>query len=103
MSDVKLFLWIVVGVVLSVLLPIVVKWIKEFTDTEGKNTGDVSAKVWNFAKRYIKVAVASVLIAFFALVLYRAGMGGEDVINTWFKAVVYGYVWDSTFQKLRAK
>ena len=103
MSDFKLFLWIVLGVVFSVLLPIVVKWVKELKDSEAKDVGDVFAKVWIFAKPYIKVALASIVIGFFALVVYRAGMAGENAIDTWAKAVAYGYVWDSTFQKLRAK
>ena len=36
MSDVRLFAWIVMGVVISVVLPIFIKWLKEFSDRESK-------------------------------------------------------------------
>ena len=100
MSDVKLFAWIVMGVVISVVLPIFVKWLKEVSDQQSKGTGDVVKKVWTFTKPYLKVALASAGIGFVALIIYRAGFGGDNAIDSWAKAVIYGYTWDSTFQKV---
>lgn len=100
MSDVKLFAWIVLGVVFSLVLPIFIKWLKEAFDQESKSMGDAFKKVWIFTKPYLKVALASAGVGFAALIIYRAGFGGENAIDSWAKAVVYGYTWDSTFQKV---
>lgn len=99
MSDYTLYLWMVIGVIISVVLPIFIKWMKEISDTVSRGAGDVMANVWQFAKPYIKIAVASAVIGLIALAVYRAGLAG-DKIDNWAKALLYGYVWDSTFQKV---
>jgi hypothetical protein len=100
-NDFKLYLWIVLGVLLSVFLPLFIKWLKEVRDDMSK--GEVSARVWEFAKPYVKVAVASAAIAFVALAILRAGVAGEQVVDTWAKAFLFGYVADSTIQKFLVK
>jgi formate hydrogenlyase subunit 3/multisubunit Na+/H+ antiporter MnhD subunit len=100
MTDWMLYLWVVLGVLLSVLVPVFMKWLREFTSDLGRGSGDVAAKVWLFARPYVKLAVASSVIGLLALAIYRAGFSGDKIVlDTWAKALLFGYVWDSTFQK----
>jgi hypothetical protein len=103
MNDWQLYLWVVLGVLLSVLVPVFMKWLREVANDLGKGSGDVIAKVWFFSKPYIKLAVASSVIGLLAVAIYRAGFSGDKmVLDNWAKALLFGYVWDSTFQKALA-
>ncbi|MFL9458130.1 hypothetical protein AB0758_44795 [Tolypothrix bouteillei VB521301_2] len=100
MTDLILYLWVVVGVLLSTLLPIAAKWLREINNEDTKGLGDIAKKVGTFAQPYFKIMLASMIISLLALAVYRAGLGGNAVIDNWAKAVIYGYTWDSTFQKV---
>lgn len=97
MSDVDLYIWFVVGIVFSVIVPIVAKWLRA-VQTKTLPVGTIWSQVWEIAGPYVKIAVASLIVGFVLLAMYRSG-GGQD-IKAWYQAFLYGYAWDSTLQKI---
>ena len=86
------------GILLSVVFPVAVRWVLAMTDT--MEHGAWWDRVVTFAKPYVMLAVGSAVIGFM-LVLAFLQMGGDTDKVTWFNAVIYGYGWDSTLQKFR--
>ncbi|GJD17636.1 hypothetical protein RIVM261_025920 [Rivularia sp. IAM M-261] len=99
MTELVLYFWVVVGILISVLMPVFVKWMKDIREDTSKSVGDWIKKAWELAKPYVKAMLGSMVLGLFVLAIYRAGLGGDKVIDTWAKALLYGYTWDSTFQK----
>ncbi|MCC5600632.1 hypothetical protein [Nostoc favosum] len=100
MTDIELYVWFVAGILLSTLVPVAVKWIKEVSDTTSHGFGDQLAKVWHFAKPYFRAMLGSMVLGLLILALYRSGQGGQAGIKHWATALIYGYSWDSTVQKI---
>jgi hypothetical protein len=102
MTDVQLFAGFLAGILLSLALPIAIKYLNEFKKSiSAKGAGHMLAHVWSFARPYVFATLASSIIGFFLLVIYRAGVvKDQGVIDSWAKAVFFGYAWDSTIQKI---
>jgi len=97
MSDVELYLWFVVGIVFSVIVPIVAKWLRA-AQKKALPSASFLQQVWGIAGPYVKIAVASLIVGFVLLAMYRSG--GGKAIEAWYQAFLYGYAWDSTLQKI---
>lgn len=94
MNDFVAFSWIVAGVLLSVAVPIAVKTLRPKTSTESHGDGWFKTTVWP----YLKYTLASLVIGFLALVIFKYGGGS---FAAWPQALMTGYLWDSTFQKFK--
>jgi hypothetical protein len=84
------YLLVGLGVVISVLLPILRQWFPKATGS----TMAAESKIWPVAKAYVALGVGSLLTAL--LIMAFAG----DSLNTWKAALLAGYAWDSTLQKI---
>jgi hypothetical protein len=62
--------------------------------------GAVLDRVIRFAMPFIRLAIGSAVIAFVLLLGFMQA-GGDPEKIAWFNAVIYGFGWDSTLQKLR--
>jgi hypothetical protein len=98
MSFATLYGLFVAGIILSVLVPIAVKWVTDAQKDFGK--GSILRTVWNFAKPILKFAAGSAILGAILLLVFLAG--GTNVTDvTWYNAILYGYGWDATLQKIR--
>jgi hypothetical protein len=86
------------GVVLSVIIPILAKAVRQQFDVGGP--ADVSGiglfwrAVWQSSRRYIVLGSFSLAVALLIVALVG------DTLKTWQTALVAGYLWDSTLQKI---
>lgn len=80
------------GIVISVLLPILRASLPK---PPAALHGVVSPDVWEAARSYIILGIFSLVAA----VLVVAALG--DTLTDWRAAVLAGYAWDSTLQKLK--
>ena len=94
MNDFIVFLWIVAGVVLSVIIPVAVKTLAP--TPKAKGLADNS--FLDILKPYFKYAFASMAVGFLTLVVVKY-TGGQ--FTSWPQALMAGYLWDSTIQKIK--
>lgn len=97
MSDFVSFLWIAVGVILSILVPWAVKALKEAMPKEDRVEG-WSRQAWKFLKPYLWVALASLVVGFVTLAGIRQ-TGGS--FKNWWEPMLAGYLYDATLQKIK--
>jgi hypothetical protein len=93
-SAVTSFLWICAGVAISVLLPILRKALPQPKGGVAGMSG-FFPHAWRVAKPYLALGAFSVLVSM--LLVAFAG----DKIHSPGTALLLGYAWDSTLQKLR--
>jgi hypothetical protein len=94
------YLWCVLGIVISVLLPILWQAVYRYFP---KPTGPIAAlavpvsliSFWRLATPYLVLGATSMLTA--VLIIAFAG----DSLTDYRAALLAGYAWDSTLQKLR--
>jgi hypothetical protein len=84
------YLLVALGIVISVVLPILRQYFPKVT---GPSVEGVST-IWPIAKPYIALGIGSLLTS--VLIMAFAG----DSLNTWKAALLAGYAWDSTLQKI---
>jgi len=90
----KAFLFCALGIVISVILPI----LRQALPAPKGGTAGVMAilpRLWEKAKPYVALCIFSLLTSL--LLLAFAG----DTIKDWRVALLVGYAWDSTLQKLK--
>jgi hypothetical protein len=94
MSDIAVFLWIVAGIILSISVPVAVRTLKPKPELQGVR------KSWfvRILLPYLQYAVASMVLGFLTLAVVKYN-GGH--FGSWPEALMAGYLWDSTIQKLR--
>ena len=93
MPDLTLFLWCVLGVIISVVLPPILQYVrKAFSKIELAVDG---RQIWEDFKPYVLLGVASVFVS----IILFAAIG--DTITDWKTALLAGYLFDSTLQKIR--
>jgi hypothetical protein len=95
----QLFFEFFLGIVLSVVLPIGIKWLKEAQDTATKG-GMLMGRVKAFATPYAKVGLGSAIVGAMLVAVFLAA-GGKAEETPWYNAVLYGFAWDSVLQKFR--
>lgn len=90
--DVGLFLWVAIGVVVSVVLPVLTGIIRrDFPATQA-----VGMPPW--VGTYGRLLVFSLLTALVVVAAFRATSPSVDV--PWFTAFLLGYGWEATVEKL---
>jgi len=85
----KMFFWVSLGIAISVVLPLIRAFLPKPPVALRNDTG-----WWEAVRPYVATAIFSLIVA--ALIV--AGMG--DRLNSWATALIAGYTWDSTLQKL---
>ena len=93
MNDVFAFFCIVAGILLSVVVPVAVKTIRPKTAAEEQENW-----FWDIVWPYLKYALASLVVGFLTLVIVKQN-GGQ--FTSWPQALMVGYLWDSTIQKIK--
>ncbi|MCO8146613.1 hypothetical protein NHN26_15445 [Rhodovulum tesquicola] len=90
----ELYPWVVLGVAISILLPVLRKALPQ---PEGKAAGleGVLPRVWRVARPYLALGLFSCLAGLIVLAALA------DQITQWNAALLAGYAADSTLQKLR--
>ena len=91
-SHVQIYLWCVLGILISILLPILRALLPKPPTVQGSR-GIVST-FWTHAKPYLVVGLFSFLSGFL-IVAFTWG-----TLNDWRAALLAGYAWDSTLQKI---
>ena len=86
--DIITFIWIAVGVAISVILPVVAAFVR--------NAFRQKAGAPYELKKYGALFLFSSLTAIIVLAIYR---GSHPDPIPWYTALVLGYTWDSTVQK----
>jgi hypothetical protein len=86
MSDVVAFLWIVAGVILSVLVP----WAASILNPQDERESSL--------QRYLPYAGAALVIGLFTLVVIKFADGS---LKTWYEALMVGYFWEATLEKIK--
>ncbi len=100
MSDWESLVGIIVGVLLSVLVPIAVSTLRPKSPDEirAAETKTWLQILWEVAKPYVSLSLASLVVGFLTW-LYVKYTGGT--IKDWPTAIFTGYLWDATLQKVR--
>lgn len=90
----ELYLWVVAGVAISILLPVLRKALPK---PDGKAAGleGILPRLWRVARPYLALGLFSCAAGLVVL----AALGNQ--INDWGAALLAGYAADSTLQKLR--
>jgi len=102
MSVWTLYLLFVFGILLSLILPVMMNWLKEARDSSNRAVGDVWPKVWTFIQPYVKIAVSSAVVGLALVIVFLAANGQSENV-AWYNAIIYGFGWDSAVQKLFTK
>lgn len=93
---VTIYFFCALGVGISVALPILRKYMPK--NDEGAIDGEKgSEKFMRISRSYIALGGASLLISFIVFALLR------DTLTDWAVALLAGYSWDSTLQKVGGK
>jgi hypothetical protein len=95
-SDWVAFLWIVGGILLSMIVPIVVKTLRE-PYPEGLEESRFVQFV-QILTPYAKYAIASLVLGVLTLAIVRRSGGS---FQFWHEALMLGYFWDATVQKVK--
>lgn len=91
----QIYFWCLLGIVISTLLPPLWAYVRaKFTPPPPGQKGFAVADLIEFAKPYAALGFASALTAI--LLVAFAG----DKMTSWQAALLAGYAWDSTLQKL---
>jgi len=92
----EIYLACVGGILISVILPIIRRSLPESTGGGGLASGESwLTRVWGVARPYLVIGLFSALTA----LLIVAFLGQQ--LTEWRAALLAGYAWDSTMQKLR--
>ena len=100
MGEVETYLWVSLGVGLSVLIPILRRYIPSAqilgVSFASENAGAAGeGHVWQIARPYVMLGLFSLAVS---IIIVAAG---GDNIDEWGTAVLAGYGFDSTLQKLK--
>ena len=91
----KIVLWIMAGVAISVILPVLRRGYPRVTAATSREFWRL---LWDAAKPYLLLGIGSTLTA----ILIIAGLANAGIqITTWHQALLLGYFSDSTLQKLK--
>src|SRR5688572_16345198 len=93
----QIYLLFVLGIALSVVVPLAARWVSEARNSISKGTSSI---LWSYAQPVLKVAVGSAILGVILLLVFMAG-GADLSQTTWYHAMLYGYGWDATLQKIR--
>lgn len=94
MTFLETYLVCALGIVISIILPILRKSLPQVSDG-GERGGEIFlARVWRVARPYVVIGIFSLVAGL--LIVAFAG----DLLKDWKTALLAGYAWDSTLQKV---
>jgi hypothetical protein len=91
----KALLWIVAGILISLVLPVLSAYVKEIFRPGGPLLA--SAGLWQYAKPYLVTSIFALTTALLILA-YIVKSGGK--VESWAEGLLYGFAWDSILQKI---
>lgn len=91
MGDTQSYLWVSLGVLISVIFPVLAGFIKK----EFPPTGAVGLPPW--LKRYGGLLVFSLITALIALAIFKAA--NPSTVLEWYTAFLIGFAWEATIEK----
>ena len=94
-SSIVTYLFIVLGIIISVILPILRQSLP--APKEGVRATTLISRLWPIAKPYVSLGAFSILAG---LVMFA--FAGATLAN-WSAALLFGYAFDSTLQKLKTR
>jgi hypothetical protein len=97
MTDIRAYSWIVIGVAVSFIIPVIIQSLRPMPP--GSKSVSGMSRFWAIAKPYFLMAVASVLLAIVTLAIAKSS---NVDLGAWYKAFLLGYFWDSTVQKFKS-
>ncbi len=104
MNDVEIIIYMAFGVVTSVLLPILTRFVRNVmqTNIELHGAHGIWRRIWRQTSKYVYVGLFSLLTAVLLLAFVKATSSANQsmLIDTWGKAFISGYAWDSTLQRI---
>lgn len=89
MSFSEAYLFSAFGILISIVLPI----LREMIPTGGKMRG--FPEMWEIIKPYLAICMFSLLTALLVVAFT------QETLTDWKAALLAGYAWDSTIQKLK--
>jgi TRAP-type C4-dicarboxylate transport system permease small subunit len=92
---VDVYLWCLIGIVISAVLPGVWAYVRLTFPADPSQPKTMPVDPWQLAKPYVALCAASALTA-----LLLVAFLGESLTEP-SAAILAGYAWDSTLQKLR--
>lgn len=100
MFDLHIYLWCVLGIVISVLLPILWEVVYRYFPKPPPAAAPAAAPVvllslWRVVVPYLVLGIASLVTAILIVAFL------SDTLKDYRAALLAGYAWDSTLQKLR--
>jgi hypothetical protein len=98
MSGFEAYLWVVLGVFVAVVFPIIKAWIAP------KPEGVVARGLPPWAVKYLKILAFALVTGVIVLAIYLAA-SNEDPLQTarWFTLFLLGFSWESTIEKFMNK
>ncbi|RYE09504.1 MAG: hypothetical protein EOP22_08540 [Hyphomicrobiales bacterium] len=93
--DFGIYGWCVLGIVISVVLPPLWAVVQQRFPANGATPKGLAADIWYLTKPYLALGAASALTALLLLAVL-----GDNLVDPR-AAILAGYAWDSTLQKLR--
>lgn len=89
------------GVILSIIIPVLFKAVKQQFNLGGPaelgSLGLFFRAIWQVIRPYVILGLFSLAVA-----LLIVAFSGE-ILRTWQAALIAGYLWDSTLQKITGK
>lgn len=85
----------VLGIVISVVLPPLWAVVRQRFPADGATPKGLAADIWDITRPYLALGAASALTA-----LLLVAFLGDNLVDPR-AAILAGYAWDSTLQKLR--
>jgi|ERR1700723_559467 len=91
MNDAMSYIWIVIGVIVAVVLPVLAAYIrKEFPPTAA-----IGIPPW--MKRYLVLFIFSLVVGLVSLALWKNQHPTDQL--SWFTAFLVGFGWESALEK----
>ncbi len=101
MDAFNLYACFVAGIVLSVVVPVAARMVGAARTSFGHGLwSDALTKVWLFARPLLLLSAGSAILGIIVLVMYLSA--NPDANPEWNDAVLYGFGWDSTLQKVKS-
>jgi hypothetical protein len=97
MNDFIAYLWIALGVVIAVVLPVMIAHLKkEFPQEETFKAPDTkSLPPW--LKKYLYLGAFSLIVALVSLAIWKNSNPNTQLV--WYSAFVIGFAWESAVEK----
>jgi hypothetical protein len=94
MEQLYVYFWVMLGIIISVLLPIMWTQLKRYFPVSATSKLPI-ASIWTVVKPYVILGIASGLTSILIVAFL------SDQLADYRAALLAGYAWDSTLQKLR--